>query len=222
LGPILNITGTRPVQCLGLTTPNRVSRTIASKGDDIYIFVCRMDNGALVKILGGSGIKRQPIMHWYSIYGTRGQAENQRNPDEEWFHLYLEHEGRAENRVSYVPKFPYELSWMPSAAAYHGGADAYMVDDFIRSLVAGGPPPFDVYMGLDMTLPGIVALRSAWEGGVPLEVPDFRDEGVRVRYENDDWRAPRASVHEDVEIAPEVYEEKRRRTEEAFAKGLIS
>ena len=49
-----------------------------------------------------------------------------------------------------------------------------------------------------------------------MEVPDFRDEAVRARYENDAWSAPRGSVHGDVEIPPEVYEERRRRTLEAL------
>jgi predicted dehydrogenase len=221
LGPLIDITGTRPVRCTGFTTPNRLSRYTGSVGDDMYVFICEMSNGALVKILGGSGVKRQPIMHWYSLYGTRGQAENQRSPHEEWLHLYREHEKYAEDRVSYVPKFPYELRWLPHAAGYHGGADVYMVDHFVRAVLKGEPPPFDVYTALDMTLPGIVALRSAWEGSMPMEVPDFRDESVRAKYENDDWRAPRASVHGDVEIPPEVIEERKQRTQEAFAEGLI-
>ena len=216
LGPIMDITGTRPVRCTGFTTPNRLNRLTGSERDDVAAFMCEMDTGALVKVMLASGIRRQPIMHWYCIYGTRGQAENQRSPHEERLHVYLDHGDEAEKRRSYVPAFPYKLEWLPQAGGYHGGADPYMVDDFVRAMVEGGPPPIDVYRALDMSLPGIVALRSAFEGSVPMEVPDFRDEAVRARYENDTWTAPRGSVHGDVEIPPEVYEERRRRTLEAL------
>ena len=93
--------------------------------------------------------------------------------------------------------------------------------------LARGPPPIDVYKGIDMTLPGILAFRSALKGNVPLEVPDFRDEAVRVRYEDDNWSPdPRdpgpedkptsASAHGEVCIPPEVYEEQRRKKLESL------
>ena len=38
-----------------------------------------------------------------------------------------------------------------------------------------------------MSIAGIQAWRSALNDSAPMEVPDFRDESVRKRYENDDW-----------------------------------
>ena len=38
-----------------------------------------------------------------------------------------------------------------------------------------------------MTFVGIQAWRSCLDNGRPFEIPDFRDESVRTRYENDDW-----------------------------------
>lgn len=106
LGPIIDITGARPVSVTGYTLPNRRNRLFGSRTDDLGILMCEMDNGAMTKEMHGTGLCREPIMHWYSVYGTRGQAENQRNPHEEWLHLYLEDDAHAENRRSYVPKFP--------------------------------------------------------------------------------------------------------------------
>ena len=45
----------------------------------------------------------------------------------------------------------------------------------------------NVYRGIDMSIIGILAYRSALQDCTPLDVPDFRDEAVRKRYENDDW-----------------------------------
>ena len=220
LGPIIDITGARPVSVTGYTLPNRRNRLFGSRTDDLGILMCEMDNGAMTKEMHGTGLCREPIMHWYSVYGTRGQAENQRNPHEEWLHLYLEDDAHAENRRSYVPKFPYPLPWLP-ASGYHGGIDAYMVDDFVRAVISGGPPPIDVYEGLDMSLPGILGFRSALKGHVPMEVPDMRDASVRARYEDDHWSPdPRdpgpedkpisPSAHGPVDIPPGAYDMRRR------------
>ena len=218
LGPMLDITGTRPVRCVGLTTPNRLGRLVGRRGDDMGVFVCQMDNGAVTKVLTGLALRREPSLHWYSLYGTRGTAENQRGPGEDLLHVYLEQDHSALYGQSYVPAFPYALDWARQATG-HGGADEYMIDALMGALLQGEPPPIDVYMALDMTLPGILAHRSALNGSVPLEVPNLREEAVRARYENDHQSpdplgcsnepAP-SSAHGAVEIPPEVYEKQRR------------
>ncbi len=38
-----------------------------------------------------------------------------------------------------------------------------------------------------MTLPGIIGYKSALSGSIPMEIPDFRKENVRKKYENDNW-----------------------------------
>ena len=117
-----------------------------------------------------------------------------------------------------MPTFPRELPWA-GGDKDHGGADAQMVADFVEAVLTGGPPPIDVYMGLDMTLPGILAFRSAYEGNVPLVVPNFRDEAVRQQYEHDHWspypedagpeQPASPSAHGPVGIPPDVYERQR-------------
>lgn len=73
-----------------------------------------------------------------------------------------------------------------------------------------------------MTLPGILGYRSACNGNVPLEVPDFRKEEIRKRYENDHWSPdpkdrdipgqPSPSILGEIKIPDFVYQliEKRR------------
>ena len=218
LGPILDITGTRPVRCVGLTTPNWLGRQVGRLGDDMGLMICQMDNGAVTKALVGLALRRRPSLHWYAVYGTRGQAENARSPGEELLRVCREQDQGAEYERSYVPTFPRDLPWARGARE-HGGADGQMVADFVEAVLAGGPPPIDVYIGLDMTLPGILGYRSAYEGNVPLVVPDFRDEAVRKQYEDDHWspypedagqgQPTSPSAHGPVEIPPEVYEQQR-------------
>ena len=223
LGPILDITGTRPVRCVGFTTPNRLGRLVGRRGDDLGVVLCQMDNGAVTKVLLGLALRREPALHWYSLYGTRGQVENDRGLNEELLHVYLEQDRGAVYGRSYVPSFPRELEWTRGASG-HGGADEYMVEAFMRAVLEGEPAPIDVYQGLDMTLPGILGFRSAYEGNIPLEVPDLREEATRRRYEDDHWSPDPAnagpgqpecsSAHGMVEIPAEVYEEQHRRYRE--------
>jgi hypothetical protein len=176
-----------------------------------------MDNGAVVKSLKGP-VKREPSAIWYQVAGTNGSVENNRWPPMEQVHVYLEGEDPAYR--TYVPEFPAEMT----VGGGHGGSDLAVIEGFLRRILFGEPNPIDVYEALDMTLPGILAFRSAYEGSVPYEVPDLRDESVRKQHENDHWscdpkyagpgQPASGSAHGIVEVPPEVYDEQRRRYEE--------
>ena len=58
---------------------------------------------------------------------------------------------------------------------------------FAEAIRSGQQPYLDIYRALDMSICGIQAYRSALEDGAPYEVPDFRDEQVRSKYEDDHW-----------------------------------
>ncbi|MGC9320495.1 MAG: hypothetical protein ACP5KN_20850, partial [Armatimonadota bacterium] len=53
---------------------------------------------------------------------------------------------------------------------------------FTRALLDDRPVPIDVYRMCDYTVPGIIAARSAEQGGQPMTVPDMRT-GPRDRTE---------------------------------------
>jgi predicted dehydrogenase len=214
LGPIVKITGTRPKRVVGFTTPNALGRRYGRRADDIGLIVCQVDNGAVVKSLKGP-IKREPSAIWYQIAGTKGSVENSRWPPMEQIHVYLEDSDPPYR--TYLPEFPPDMR--PGGG--HGGSDLAVIEGFIRCILFGEPNPIDVYEALDMTLPGILAFRSAYEGTVPYEVPDFRDESTRRQHENDNWscdpkytgpgQPTSSSAYGIVEVAEGVYAEQRRR-----------
>jgi hypothetical protein len=86
---------------------------------------------------------------------------------------------------SYMPDFPEFAA--EARAAGHGGGDFWTNFHFARAIRAGGQPYLDVYRGLAMSMVGVLGWRSALEDGRPIEVPDFKKEAVRKRYENDHW-----------------------------------
>ena len=66
-------------------------------------------------------------------------------------------------------------------AVYHGvpsgheGSHHFLVDDFVRAVVDGTLPPVNAWVAARYTMPGIVAHRSALQGGERLDVRDFGD-----------------------------------------------
>lgn len=223
LGPIITITHTRPVQVSGFIVPNKLSREVGRVGDDWGVFVCKMDNDAITRVISWSVGPRDSI--WYRLHGTKGAMENQRLRDTDVIDVFtieatpeLDY---VERRESYKPEFQ---RYKEEAMKYgHGGSDFFIVWEFVEAILKGERPPIDVYMAMDMTLPGILAYRSALMGNVPLEVPDFRKEEVRKKYENDHWSPdpkdkslpgqPPPSILGEIEIPEEVYEkiERKRR-----------
>lgn len=58
-------------------------------------------------------------------------------------------------------------------AGGHGGSHGYLAEEFVRALLEGRKPYIDVAMGLNLTVPGIVAHQSALKDGELMKVPHF-------------------------------------------------
>jgi len=125
---------------------------------------------------------------WYRFHGARGLMENLRTGDQGSLRIVHEEwdrkEGEEAERI-YRPGFPVQADLAKKAG--HGGGDFFTNYYFAEAIRKNEQPYLDVYRGLDMTLVGIQAWRSCLENGAPFEVPDFRNESVRVDYEDDDW-----------------------------------
>ena len=69
----------------------------------------------------------------------------------------------------------------------HGGGDYLTARTFIECIRKGVQPehPFDIYSAVAMSSVAILGHRSILEGGVPYDIPDFKNEDDRRKYEND-------------------------------------
>ena len=191
MGPVMLITGTMPVQVNGLIVPHDYDDVHQNglgsiKMDDcMSILMCTMDNGALAKIMPCAKLKdhgnrcriccNKGSMEWGQ--GHDGILRVHREP-------FDCPEGTAPN-ACYHPGWP--EGFQDAGSQGHGGGDYFTTYYFAQAIREGSKPKIDVYMATAMTAIGIQGYKSALQGGVPMEVPDFRKPEVRDRYRHDEW-----------------------------------
>lgn len=220
LGPLLTITGTRPVKVTAYETPNVNARKYGRFGSDGAVLLCQMNNGAVVKSLFG-GLKRSPESIWYCVYGSKGMMETDRW-GEQYNMVNVYRQGCTPEYENYKAEFD-EVTELSLKIGEHGGSDFYTMDYFLATILEreGKDKIIDVYQALDMTLPGTLGYKSLMNGNQPYEVPDLRDKSIRDKYRNDHYCVdpryspdgnPRPSTSFGNPVIPEsVYDEVKKR-----------
>lgn len=180
LGEMLHILGARAATATGHTLGGLMEDTLTPV--DWGTMTLLLEDGGIVQVKTSFAAARDS--QWLSIYGTRAVVESDRRGDPNRIHVRAEGAPLSDREISYLPRFP--LHAAEAARTGHGGADYYAVYHFLQALREGTRPAIDVYRAADFTLPGIMAHRSALQGGVPVSVPDLRDPAARDRYRADD------------------------------------
>ncbi|MDA0746249.1 MAG: Gfo/Idh/MocA family oxidoreductase [bacterium] len=189
IAPVMYITNTRPVKVNGFVIPfdfDDPSKTRhMSRADTAAVILCRMDNGAVLKSLHG-GLRGHG--NYVRIHGNKGLMENTRHGDKTrlrvWREPWEKRKGEPTETV-YKPDFPVHHD--KAIKAGHGGGDFFTNHAFAEAIRTGEPPYLDVYRGVDMSIAGILAWKSALNDSAPQDLPDFRNESVRKKHENDHW-----------------------------------
>lgn len=181
LGPAMVITGTRPVAVEAFPSRPRIAGYLGKPGESngaMTPSLIQMSNGGVLRNLMGAGTNDS---HQQRLWGTRGAFEI----GHDGVRLRLGASGGAPmHKVNPVWEGLGELA----AKTGHGGGDFWTLYYFAREILTGEPGPFDIYNACDVTLPGLLAVRSSLEGGKPMDVPDFRRKQDRERSRSDDWR----------------------------------
>ena len=189
IGPILHMTGLRPVSVIGFEgTQNERKLRVGAKSGLFAVEMITLENGGIIKSIHGWLYKNSV---WYSAYGSKGRMECGREADRNSGHIYKlyvdsdEYSGGydTEKYESYEPKHGMEDKLEGFG---HGGSDFYSMYHFIEK-IKGNPDAdtIDVYEALDMFLPGMFAYRSILKGNTPTEIPNLRDKKERDKWRND-------------------------------------
>ncbi len=229
LGPILHITGLRPVSVVGFESSNNERRfRQGSRAASFGVEMVTLENGALVKSIHG-GLYKNNIS--YVVYGSKGRMESAReDAGMQMFERIYVNADEVEADYAHPGKIE---TYLPaerekeSKAFGHGGSDFWSMYYFIQRILGDETADtIDVYEALDMFLPGMFAFRSILKGSLPMEIPDLRDPAQR-----DKWRSDTACTDPNVagdqllptckggtpEIPMEVYEKVRRDWEKFLA-----
>ncbi|MBQ8409809.1 MAG: Gfo/Idh/MocA family oxidoreductase [Clostridia bacterium] len=222
LGPIIHITGLRPVKVTGYEgLMNERNLRVGCKPAQYGIEMVEFENGGIAKSIHG-GLYKGSV--WYSLYGSHGRMETVRedadiqNMVKRLYTNFDDCSGAYDTtkKQDYIP-----VRDMDDVAKDfgHGQSDFYTMYHFVRKIQGYEDADIiDVYEALDMFLPGLWAYRSILAGGIPMEIPNLRDKAERDKWRNDtlctdkkvagDQWVPSSSKG-DVEIPDEVYENMR-------------
>ena len=191
LAPLMYITETMPlsVNALSIAKPSPERRELAiRKGDPGSVILCRMDNGSVFRIFGMSVAGHS---NWYRVHGTLGAMETTRGPGyfgpeqvRVWHDEWDLKKGQVKDRV-YSPEWPSHGDLAKKSG--HGGGDFWTNFEFANAIRSGKQPYLDVYRGVAMSSVGIIGWKSCLENGLSFELPDFKKEESRKKYEDDNW-----------------------------------
>ena len=199
LGAAMEITGTRPVKVFappsGKTLPGYLPGSEMGAMKPSFV---TMDNGGIIRNLMGASTSDS---HTRRIWGSRAFVDlTGANPS-----VNLGQAGTG-LKVDLTPPED-ELTALASRAGHNGG-DFWMLYNFAAAFYNDAPLYWDIYTACDVTLTGIMAVKSEYAGGVPVDIPDFRNKEIREQYRNDHF----AQDHLDPrKIFPEDQDEKKTR-----------
>ena len=188
LGPIIHITGLRPVSVTGFEgTKNHRGLRGGSKAGSFGIEMVTLENGGIIKSIHG-GLYKDSI--WYTVYGSKGRMESGREDARVGliYKLYLnkdEYDGGYE--TASLQEFTPQHAPAEQVAGFgHGGSDFFSMYFFINKILGDETADtIDVYEALDMFLPGHFAYRSILAGGIPMAIPNLRNKEERDAWRND-------------------------------------
>ena len=176
LGPLLSIIDEDLKQVTCLSTGSQVTGIKGS--NDLMTAIYQTPSGVIVRQTCSFVNACKTGHHSFRVFGTEGYFEHLSSrgaePEKTRFNSNVLYgaEKVTELPISFTPKEVEKWSQKNANANFgHGGSDSYMMHKFEETLLNGGTQaPCCLKAGLRMTLPGIFALKSALNGGIPQKI----------------------------------------------------
>ncbi|MGC8977526.1 MAG: Gfo/Idh/MocA family protein, partial [Candidatus Ratteibacteria bacterium] len=170
LGPLLMLMDDRCTLAQGFQVDEKYDiEGIENPASRIEVGIFKTEKGAVIKILCGFGVIREPGFHYYSIYGTKGCLETNRVGEEKTY-AYFDEIPNLKHMIT----IPLKSGYSEIETAYtHGGTEYLLVKEFVNSILNDTEPPINVKRALEFGLPGICAHISAIKNGGVIEIPKF-------------------------------------------------
>lgn len=209
LAPLMFMTGLKPIKVNALSIANgNVSSGTMRRNDPLAIMLVTMNNGSVFRITGWGTAGGHSVR--YRLIGEYGTIESPRRYEGGFFgngqiNISLNELREIDidtHSLSYSPKWPEDAK--DASKAGHGGGDYFMNGMFAKAIRSGNPPEyFNVYDAASMSAVAILGWRSALEGGVPYDIPDFKSIEDRNKYRND-FSSPFKGDNIQTDLSPSV------------------
>ena len=184
VGPLLHITGLRPVSVTGFEgIYNERMARMGARAGFMAVEMIRLENGALIKSAHGVGPSRNSV--WYSVYGSKGRVESAREDaaagDNNHVYENLDDTDNAPASYEHMD----ELSEKGRKSG-HGGSDIKCLFYAVERILGNTESEtVNVYEAVDMWMVGHFGYLSVLAGGVPMDIPDLRLTENREKYMRD-------------------------------------
>ena len=187
LAPLMHISGAKPVRVTAMPcyAPFPEDSLLnCNVNDRAAIITCLNDDDSVFKVTGCAAFGGHN--NFYRICGDRAQIENRKcDGGKVTIHYNAWDKPEGQDAVqTYAPSWNDPDEELIKKAT-HGGGDFLVIREFFDSIRENRSPAFDVYFATTMASVAILAHRSILERGMPYDIPDFRLEEDRKKYEND-------------------------------------
>jgi len=224
LGPIVHITGLRPVRVTGYEgTKNERNLRVGCQAGQFGMEMVEFENGGIAKSIHG-GLYKGSI--WYTLYGSKGRMETVREDADienmvKRLYTNFDDYGGGYDTTKKQDYIPVRDKDDIAKDFGHGQSDFYTMYNFVRKIQGyEDADTIDVYEAMDMFLPGLWAYRSVMAGGIPMDIPNLRDKAEREKWRNDTWCTDKNVAGDqwvpsfskgESDIPDEVYENMRKK-----------
>lgn len=190
LGPLIYMTGALPKRVVAMPAIGKVLTPEDNKvayyqtAERGGIMLTYNDDGSVFRLTGCAswGFREDS----YRLCCDKGQVENIRGSKtiQLSYNNWQIPEG-CKQVTQYTPEWQDKDGELIQKSG-HGGADFFVFREFFDCIRNNRQPKyFDVYSATMMAAVGMLGHRSMLEYGVPYDIPDFRKEEDRVKWEND-------------------------------------
>jgi len=186
LAPLMQMTDSMPTKVTAMASfqPEVAKGTALRTGDAAAIIMCQTDTNAVFRITGWAMF--QPHGSYYRLCCTKGGVETNHTTGKMrlCYNGWTVPEGKEAFQEYEIKWQDEELGKMADGAG-HGGADFFVVHSFIEDIRNQREPYWNVYRATTTASVAILAWRSVLNGNATYDIPDFRKEEDRRKYEFD-------------------------------------
>ncbi len=188
LAPLMYITGAVPARVTAMPVcieqKNGYEKYGCKVNDRAAVITCLNNDNSVFRIFGCSTFGAKGSAFRFCC--ENGQLENMRGTEGKIMLQYNSwNTPEGEERVTcYMPEWKDEQAEFIKQTS-HSGGDFVVLREFFNCISQNKKPIIDEYFATTMASVAILGHRSLLERAVPYDIPDFRKEEDRKKYEND-------------------------------------